>query len=197
MHVCCCAHVWNLIVQSGLKVIQESVEKVQDSVKFVRGSAARKTKFAECIARCNLQCGKHVRQYVVTRWNYTYLMLDCALVYRRAFVLLEKLDKTFKTSPTQEEWTRIEAIAVLRKCLADADLHVPLDEIRIDKTLHFVEEPLEILDREVKSLKRSRIPIVKVRLNSKCGPKFTWEREDHMKVKYPQLLVENTSEPSV
>ncbi|GJU84947.1 zinc finger BED domain-containing protein RICESLEEPER 2-like protein [Tanacetum coccineum] len=77
------------------------------------------------------------------------------------------------------------------------NLHVPLDEIRIDKTLRFVEEPLEILDREVKSLKRSRIPIVKVRLNSKCGPEFTWEREDYMKVKYPQLLVKNTSEPSV
>ncbi|GJZ17163.1 hypothetical protein Tco_0553286 [Tanacetum coccineum] len=77
------------------------------------------------------------------------------------------------------------------------DLHVPLDEIRIDKTLRFVKEPLEILDREVKSLKRSRIPIVKVRLNSKRGPEFTWEREDYMKVKYPQLFVENTSEPSV
>nr|GEU49734.1 putative reverse transcriptase domain-containing protein [Tanacetum cinerariifolium] len=60
-----------------------------------------------------------------------------------------------------------------RKCLADVNLHVPLDEIRIDKTLHFVEEPVEIMDREVKSLKRSKIPIVKVNLNSKCGPEFT------------------------
>ncbi|GJW86154.1 DNA helicase PIF1, ATP-dependent [Tanacetum coccineum] len=74
------------------------------------------------------------------------------------------------------------------KCLADANLHVPLDEIKVDKTLRFVEEPLEIMDREVKTLKRSKIPIVKVRWNSKRGPEFTWEREDHMKAKYPQLF---------
>ncbi|GKB68546.1 hypothetical protein Tco_0929958 [Tanacetum coccineum] len=64
-------------------------------------------------------------------------------------------------------------VSNLKKYLADAYLHVPLDEIKIDKTLRFVEEPIEIMDREVKSLKRSKIPIVKVRWNSKCGPEFT------------------------
>ncbi|GJY86315.1 hypothetical protein Tco_0500341 [Tanacetum coccineum] len=54
-------------------------------------------------------------------------------------------------------------VSNLKKCLADASLHVPLDEIKVDKTLRFVEEPVEIMDREVKSLKRSRIPLVKVR----------------------------------
>ncbi|GJY45887.1 putative reverse transcriptase domain-containing protein [Tanacetum coccineum] len=76
-------------------------------------------------------------------------------------------------------------VSNLKKCLADANLHVPLDEIKVDKTLRFVEEPLEIMDREVKTLKRSKIPIVKVRWNSERGPEFTWEREDHMKAKYP------------
>ncbi|GJY92213.1 putative reverse transcriptase domain-containing protein [Tanacetum coccineum] len=78
----------------------------------------------------------------------------------------------------------------LKKCLADASLHVPLDEIKVDKTLRFVEEPVEIMDREVKSLKRSKIALVKVRWNSKRGPEFTWEREDYMKSKYPQLFVD-------
>ncbi|GJX11554.1 zinc finger BED domain-containing protein RICESLEEPER 2-like protein [Tanacetum coccineum] len=119
IHVRCCAHVLNLIVQSGLKVIEESIEKVRESVKFVRGSAARKIKFAECIARLKLQYRKNVRQDVVTRWNYTYLMLDCALMYRPAYVLLAKLDKTFKTCPTEEEWTRIEAIAMFLKPFYD------------------------------------------------------------------------------
>ncbi|GKB42772.1 hypothetical protein Tco_0887714 [Tanacetum coccineum] len=73
----------------------------------------------------------------------------------------------------------------LRRCLAMPNLNCAIDEIKIDKTLHFVEESVEIIDREVKSLKRSKIPIVKVRWNSKCGPEFTWEREDHMKAKYP------------
>ncbi|GJR17333.1 putative reverse transcriptase domain-containing protein [Tanacetum coccineum] len=72
-------------------------------------------------------------------------------------------------------------VSNLKNCLADASLHVPLDEIKVDKTLCFVEEPVEIMDREVKSLKHSRILLVKVHRNSKRSPEFTWEREDHMK----------------
>ncbi|GJW60005.1 hypothetical protein Tco_0109340 [Tanacetum coccineum] len=72
-------------------------------------------------------------------------------------------------------------VSNLKKCLADPTLQVPLDEIEVDAKLNFVEEPMEILEREFKKLKRSRIAIVKVRWNSKCGPEFTWEREDQMK----------------
>ncbi|GKC51860.1 reverse transcriptase domain-containing protein, partial [Tanacetum coccineum] len=64
-------------------------------------------------------------------------------------------------------------VSNLKKCLADASLHVPLDEIKVDKTLRFVEEPVEIMDREIKSLKRSKISLVKVRWNLKRGPEFT------------------------
>ncbi|GJU71289.1 putative reverse transcriptase domain-containing protein [Tanacetum coccineum] len=64
-------------------------------------------------------------------------------------------------------------VSNLKKCLADANLHVLLDEIKVDKALRFVEEPLEIMDREVKTLKCSKIPIVKVQWNSKRGPEFT------------------------
>ena len=79
-------------------------------------------------------------------------------------------------------------VSNLKKCLADTNLQVPLDDIQIDETLQFVEEPAEILDREIKTLKRSRIPIVKVRWNSRRGPEFTWEREDQMRLKYPHLF---------
>ncbi|KAD4888067.1 hypothetical protein E3N88_20140 [Mikania micrantha] len=79
-------------------------------------------------------------------------------------------------------------VSNLRKCLADQDLQVPLDDIRVDNTMHFVEKPVEIMDREVKKLKRSRIPIVKVRWESKRGPEFTWEREDQMRLKYQHLF---------
>ncbi|GJZ05865.1 hypothetical protein Tco_0539658 [Tanacetum coccineum] len=61
-------------------------------------------------------------------------------------------------------------------------------------TLRFVEEPVEILDREVKSLKHSKIALVKVRWNSKRGLKFTWEREDYIKSKYPLLFVVRVDE---
>ncbi|GJU42089.1 putative reverse transcriptase domain-containing protein [Tanacetum coccineum] len=87
-------------------------------------------------------------------------------------------------------------VSNLKKCLVDANLHMPLDKIKIDKTLHFVEEPVEITDREVKSLKRSKIPIVKVCWNSKRDPEFMWEREDHMKTKYPRLFADCAVEPT-
>ncbi|GKE33895.1 putative reverse transcriptase domain-containing protein [Tanacetum coccineum] len=74
------------------------------------------------------------------------------------------------------------------KYLSDESLVIPLDEIQLDDKLHFIEEPVEIMDREVKRLKQSRIPIVKVRWNSRRGPEFTWEREDQMKSKYPHLF---------
>ncbi|GKC09618.1 putative reverse transcriptase domain-containing protein [Tanacetum coccineum] len=72
-------------------------------------------------------------------------------------------------------------------------LAIPFDEIQIDDKLCFIEEPVEIRDREVKRLKQSRIPIVKVRWNSRRGPEFTWEREDQMKKKYPHLFVNPSS----
>ncbi|GJT88569.1 putative reverse transcriptase domain-containing protein [Tanacetum coccineum] len=69
-------------------------------------------------------------------------------------------------------------VSNLKKCLSDESLVIPLEELRVDDKLHFVEEPVEVMDREIKQLKRSRIPIIKVRWNSKRGPEFTWERED-------------------
>ncbi|GKE93941.1 hypothetical protein Tco_1578796 [Tanacetum coccineum] len=64
-------------------------------------------------------------------------------------------------------------VSNLKKCLVDANLHVSLDEIKVDKTLRFLKEPVDIMDREIKKLKRRIIALVKVRWNSKCGPEFT------------------------
>ncbi|GJR82360.1 hypothetical protein Tco_0153145 [Tanacetum coccineum] len=60
-------------------------------------------------------------------------------------------------------------VSNLKKCLAEPDVQVPLDEIEIDENLRFVEEPLEIVERDVKKLKRRIIPLVKVRWNSRQG----------------------------
>ncbi|GKA59659.1 putative reverse transcriptase domain-containing protein [Tanacetum coccineum] len=74
---------------------------------------------------------------------------------------------------------------------------VPLEGLYVDDKLCFVEEPVEIIDREVKRLKQSRIPIVKVRWNSRRGPEFTWEREDQFQKKYPHLLTKPVPSSSV
>ncbi|GJW43121.1 putative reverse transcriptase domain-containing protein [Tanacetum coccineum] len=82
-----------------------------------------------------------------------------------------------------EQLSRVHSmfhVSNLKKCLSEKTLAIPLDEIQIDDKLYFIEEPVEIMDREVKRLKQSRIPIVKVRWNSRRGPEFTWEREHQM-----------------
>ncbi|GKF25658.1 hypothetical protein Tco_0081552, partial [Tanacetum coccineum] len=84
-------------------------------------------------------------------------------------------------------------VSNLKKCLADPTLQVPLDEIRVDDKLKFMEEPVKILEREFKKLKRSRTAIVKVWWNSKRGPEFMWECEDQMKLKYQNLFIDVSS----
>ncbi|GJX87607.1 putative reverse transcriptase domain-containing protein [Tanacetum coccineum] len=69
-------------------------------------------------------------------------------------------------------------VSNLKNCYANEPLAVSLDGLHFDDKLHFVEEPVEIIDREVKRLTRNQIPLAKVQWNSKRGPEFTWERED-------------------
>ncbi|GJS83792.1 putative reverse transcriptase domain-containing protein [Tanacetum coccineum] len=82
-------------------------------------------------------------------------------------------------------------VSNLKKCLAEPNVQVPLDEIEIDENLRFVEEPIEIVEQDVKKLKRRRIPLVKVRWNSRQGAEYTWEREDQFRKKYPNLFSES------
>nr|GEV63628.1 putative reverse transcriptase domain-containing protein [Tanacetum cinerariifolium] len=79
-------------------------------------------------------------------------------------------------------------VSNLKKCLSDESLVIPMKELWLDDKLNFVEEPVEIMDREVKQLKQSRIPIVKLSWNSKRGLEFTWECEDQIRTKYPHLF---------
>ncbi|GKA25591.1 putative reverse transcriptase domain-containing protein [Tanacetum coccineum] len=116
-----------------------------------------------------------------------------ASMYVGPFEILERIGPVAYRLRLSEELSGVHDtfhVLTQKKCLADASLHVPLNEIKVDKTLHFVEEHVEIMDHEIKSLKCSKISIVKVHWNSKRGPKFTWEREDYMKSKYPQLFVD-------
>ncbi|GJS89285.1 hypothetical protein Tco_0771921 [Tanacetum coccineum] len=106
---------------------------------------------------------------------------------------------TFVKLELPEELSRVHNtfhVSNMKKCHADEPLAVPLDGLHPDDKLHFVEELIEVVGREVKRLKRSRIPLVKVRWNSKRGPEFTWEREDQFKKKYPHLFTKTTPSSS-
>ncbi|GJW97141.1 putative reverse transcriptase domain-containing protein [Tanacetum coccineum] len=82
-------------------------------------------------------------------------------------------------------------VSNLKKCLSDESLVIPMKELQLNDKLNFVEELVEVIDREIKQLRQSCIPIVKVRWNSKREPEFIWEREDEIRAKYPHLF--NTS----
>ncbi|GKB32040.1 putative reverse transcriptase domain-containing protein, partial [Tanacetum coccineum] len=111
--------------------------------------------------------------------------------YIGPFKIIDNVGTVSYRLELSEQLSRVHStfyVSNLKKCMVDEPLAIPLDEIQIDDKLHFIEEPVEIMDREVKHLKQSRIPIVKVRWNSRRDPEFTWEREDQMQKKYPHLF---------
>ncbi|GJT82434.1 putative reverse transcriptase domain-containing protein [Tanacetum coccineum] len=119
--------------------------------------------------------------------------------YIRPFKVLAKVVTVAYRLELPQQLSRVHStfhVSNLKKCLSDEPLAISLDEIHIDDKLHFVEEPTKIMDREVKRLKQSRIPIIKVRWNSRRGPEFTWERKDQFRKKYPHLFTKTASSTS-
>nr|GEV54564.1 putative reverse transcriptase domain-containing protein [Tanacetum cinerariifolium] len=112
--------------------------------------------------------------------------------YIGPFKIIAKVGTIVYRLELPEQLSRVHStfhVSNLKKCLAYEPLVIPLDEIQVDDKLHFIEEPVEIMDREVKCLKQSHIPIMKVRWNSRRDPEFTWERKDQMQKKYPHLFL--------
>ncbi|GKD64429.1 putative reverse transcriptase domain-containing protein [Tanacetum coccineum] len=119
--------------------------------------------------------------------------------YVGPFKVLEKVKKVAYKLELPKELSRVHNtfhVSNLKKCHADEPLAVPLDGLHFDDKLQFVEEPVEIMDREIKRLKQSRIPLVKVQWNSRRGPEFTWEREDQFKKKYLHLFTKTAPSSS-
>nr|GEU95207.1 putative reverse transcriptase domain-containing protein [Tanacetum cinerariifolium] len=116
--------------------------------------------------------------------------------YIGPFKVLAKIEDVGYRLELPQELCRVHHtfhVSNLKKCYADEPLAMALEGFHIDETLQFVEEPFEIMEREIKRLKRSQIPLVKVRWNSRRGPEFTWERKDSFKLKYPHLFTNRTS----
>ncbi|GJZ60512.1 putative reverse transcriptase domain-containing protein [Tanacetum coccineum] len=111
--------------------------------------------------------------------------------YIGPFKILDRVGLVAYKLELPEELSNVHStfhVSNLKKCLSDESLVIPMKELRLDDKLNFVEELVEIMDREVKQLKQSRIPIVKLRWNSKRGPEFMWERKDQIHAKYPHLF---------
>ncbi|GKC69956.1 putative reverse transcriptase domain-containing protein [Tanacetum coccineum] len=119
--------------------------------------------------------------------------------YIGPFKILSKVDTVAYRLELPEQLSRVYStfhVSNLKKCLSDETLIISLEEIQIDDNLHFIEERVEIMNRDVKRLKQRHILIVKVRWNSRRGPGFTWERGDQMQKKYPHLFTNPVPSPN-
>jgi hypothetical protein len=109
LHFRCATHVFNLIVQDGLKVIKNIVNNIRESVKYVRSSQSRVDKFVKIIIQEGLSAVSPCPD-VSSRWNSTFLMLEAALPLRNAFISLESQDKEYTFAPLNSEWELAEAV---------------------------------------------------------------------------------------
>nr|GEU49404.1 putative reverse transcriptase domain-containing protein [Tanacetum cinerariifolium] len=118
------------------------------------------------------------------------------LRYVEPFTVLAKVRKVTYKLELPQELSGVHHtfhVSSLKKCYADEPLVMPLEGIHVNDRLQLVEEPVEIMEREIKRSKRSWIPLVKVRWNSRRGPGFTWECEDSFRKKYPHLFTNRVS----
>ncbi|GJW39710.1 putative reverse transcriptase domain-containing protein [Tanacetum coccineum] len=178
----------------GPELVQETTEKISQIKDRLKAARDRQKSYADKRRKpLEFSVGDYVL-LKVSPWKGVVRFGKKGKLAPRfvgPFEIIEKVGPVAYRLDLPEELNGVHDtfhVSNLKKCLADPTLQVSLDEIRVDAKLNFVEEPVEILEREFKKLKRSRIAIVKVRWNSKRGPEFTWEREDQMKLKYPHLF---------
>ncbi|GJY89100.1 putative reverse transcriptase domain-containing protein [Tanacetum coccineum] len=183
----------------GPELVQETTDKISQIKDRLKAARDHQKSYADKRRKpLEFSVGDHV-WLKVSPWKGVVRFRKkgkLAPRFFRPFEIVAKVSPVAYRLDLPEEFNSVHDtfhVSNLNKCLVDQTLQVPLDEIQVDAKLNFVEEPMEILEREFKKLKRSRIAIVKVRWNSKRGPEFTWEREDQMKLKYPHLFSDVSS----
>ncbi|GJU79587.1 putative reverse transcriptase domain-containing protein [Tanacetum coccineum] len=186
----------------GPELIQETTERIVQIKQRMQAAHDRQKSYADLKRKLmEFQVGDKV-MLKVSPWKGVVCFGKWGKLnprYVGPFKVLGKVGEVAYKLELPEELSRVHNIfhvSNLKKCYADEPLAVPLDGLHFDDKLQFVEEPVEIMDREVKRLKRSRIPLIKVRWNSKRGPEFTWEREDQFKKKYPHLFTKTAPSSS-
>ncbi|GJW43429.1 putative reverse transcriptase domain-containing protein [Tanacetum coccineum] len=184
----------------GPELIQETTERIVQIKQRMQAARDRQKSYADLKRKpMEFQVGDKV-MLKVSPWKGVVHFGKRGKLnprYVGPFKVLGKVGEVAYKLELPEELSRVHNtfhVSNLKKCYAEEPLAVPLDGLHFDDKLQFVEEPVEIMDREVKRLKRSRIPLIKVRWNSKRGPEFTWEREDQFKKKYPHLFTDSTAQ---
>nr|GEZ42543.1 putative reverse transcriptase domain-containing protein [Tanacetum cinerariifolium] len=176
---------------TGLELIQETTEKIVLIKQRIQAAQDRQKRYADLKRKPMVfEIGDRV-MLKVSPWKGVVRFgkrIKLNPRYVRPFKVLAKVGKVAYRLELPQELSRVHHtfhVSNLKKCYADEPLVMSLEGIHVVDKLQFVEEPIEIMEREIKRLKRSQIPLVKVRWNSRRGPEFTWEREDSFKQKYP------------
>nr|GEU75739.1 putative reverse transcriptase domain-containing protein [Tanacetum cinerariifolium] len=182
---------------TGPELIHETTEKIVQIKQRIQAARDRQKSYADIRRKpLEFQVGDRV-MLKVSPWKGVVRFGKREKLnprYIGPFKVLAKVGSVAYRLELPEQLSRVHStfhVSNLKKCLSDEPLAISLDEVHIDEKLRFVEEPVEVMDREVKRLKQSRIPIIKVRWNSRRGPEFTWEREYQFRKKYPQLFTAN------
>ncbi|GJR87220.1 putative reverse transcriptase domain-containing protein [Tanacetum coccineum] len=188
---------------TGPEIVQETTEKIIQVKQRMQAARDRQKSYADLKRKpMEFEVGDKV-MLKVSPWKGVVRFGKRGKLNPRfvgPFKVIKRVGDVAYKLELPEELSRVHNtfhVSNLKKCHADEPLAVPLDGLHFDDKLQFVEEPIEITDREVKRLKRSRIPLVKVRWNSKRGPEFTWEREDQFRKKYPHLFTKTAPSRSI
>ncbi|GJX15559.1 putative reverse transcriptase domain-containing protein [Tanacetum coccineum] len=185
----CCTEVGDAQLTSP-EIVHETTEKIIQIKKRIQAARDRQKSYTDRRRKpLELEVGDKVMLKVLP-WKGVIRFGKRGKLnphYIGPFKILAKVETVAYRLELPEQLSRVHSIfhvSNLKKCFSDEPLAISLDEIQIDGKLNFIEEPIEIMDREVKQLKH----IVKVRWNSRRGLEFTWEREGQMKKKYPHLF---------
>ncbi|GJY29362.1 putative reverse transcriptase domain-containing protein [Tanacetum coccineum] len=178
------------VIDFEKELVQETTEKIIQIKQRIQAARDRQKSYVDLKRKpMEFQVGDRV-MLKVSPWKGVVRFGKRGKLnprYVGPFNVLEKVGAVAYKLELPQELRRVHNtfhVSNLKKCYADEPLVVPLDGLHIDDKLHFVKDPVEIMDRKVKRLKQSRILIVKVRWNSRRGPEFTWEREDQFQKKF-------------
>ncbi|GKC20311.1 putative reverse transcriptase domain-containing protein [Tanacetum coccineum] len=174
---------------TGLELIHETTEKIVQIKQRIQAAHDRLKSYTD-VRRKPLEFQVSDRVMLkVSPWKGVICFGKRGKLnpkYIGPFKVLAKVETIAYRLELPQQLSRVHSIihvSNLKKCLSDEPLAIPLDEIHIDDKLHFLKEPVEIMDCEVKWLNQSRIPI-------------TWEREDQFRKKYPHLFTKSAPSTS-